>query len=229
VLRYLTSFVLAAVCTPAAPALAQYPYPPSGWGYRSDTTGSARLQVTPNNAEVYIDGYFVGIVDDFDGALQRLHVEAGEHELQIYLAGYRTITEKVRFTPATTLKASYTMERLAPGEAPPPRPSPDENAARERQRGRPVDNRGQSDSDPFGTLALRVQPADATILVDGEQWTLPAGEDRLFIELPEGAHRLEIRKDGFRTYSRTSEARRGRTIMVNVSLTPGSDSLDGLQ
>ena len=33
--------------------------------------GSGRLQVKPRNAEVYVDGYYAGTVDDFDGALQR--------------------------------------------------------------------------------------------------------------------------------------------------------------
>jgi hypothetical protein len=28
---------------------------------------SARLEVRPNHAEVFVDGYFVGTEDDFDG------------------------------------------------------------------------------------------------------------------------------------------------------------------
>ncbi len=53
--------------------------------------------MTPRNTQVYIDGYFVGVVDNFDGNLQRLNVEAGEHELQLYLEGYRPFTQKVLF------------------------------------------------------------------------------------------------------------------------------------
>ena len=75
----------------------QYPYPPYYYGAYYDNTGSARLQVTPRNTQVYIDGYFVGVVDNFDGNLQRLHVEAGEHELQLYLEGHRPFTQKVLF------------------------------------------------------------------------------------------------------------------------------------
>jgi hypothetical protein len=70
----------------------QYPYPYGypyygRWGY--DNTGAAQLKVTPRNARVYVDGYFAGQVDDFDGTFQRLNVEAGEHELQLYLEGYQ--------------------------------------------------------------------------------------------------------------------------------------------
>ena len=74
----------------------------------------------------------------------------------------------------------------------------------------------------FGTLAIRVQPADAEILVDGERWTAPSGDDPLTVELAEGTHHLEIRKEGRKPYSAEVQIRRGRTSSLNVSLPPGS-------
>src|SRR5688572_17095937 len=59
-----------------------YPYPYRRYYYDSS---AARIQVEPRHAEVFIDGYFVGLVDDFDGWAQRLNVAPGEHELTIYL------------------------------------------------------------------------------------------------------------------------------------------------
>ena len=47
--------VFAGVCATASPAYAQYPYPPYGWPYRYDDSGSARIQVTPKQAEVYVE------------------------------------------------------------------------------------------------------------------------------------------------------------------------------
>lgn len=211
----------------------RYPYPPYGYGrYAYDRTGSARIQVTPREAQVYVDGYFVGLVDDFDGRLQRLHVEAGEHELAFYLDGYKTIRERVLFRPGATLRIEYTMQPLAPGEANDPKPEPDP-AARDRYapRDRYEPGRRPARDDPrgapaeFGTLSLRVQPHDATVIVNGEEWDRPEGEDRFFIDLPEGTHRVEVRKDGFRTYARTIQVRRGQTVTLNVSLTTGSGSL----
>jgi hypothetical protein len=43
-------------------------------------------------------------------------------------------------------------------------------------------------------------------------------ETRLVVDLPEGPHRVEVRKDGFRTYTTTVHVRRGQTVTVNVSL-----------
>ena len=212
-----------------------YGYPPY-WGGYYDDRGAARIQVTPREADVFVDGYFVGKVDEFDGNLQRLHVEAGEHELTVYHEGYHPIREKVLFRRGQTLKLQYEMQPLAPGEPAPPRPTPDPNARPERtpsgramrpyprdpQSERPYPPGQQSD---FGTLSLRIQPRDAVVLVDGEEWDRPEGEDRFSIELPEGQHRLEVRKDGFRTYVRTIEVRRGQVITLNVSLTSGGAGL----
>ena len=46
-----------------------------------DTHASIRLLVEPREAEVYVDGYYAGVVDDFDGIFQRLRVTPGRHGL----------------------------------------------------------------------------------------------------------------------------------------------------
>jgi hypothetical protein len=70
----------------------------------------------------------------------------------------------------------------------------------------------------FGTLSIRVQPGDAEILIDGEPWHGPDALDRLVVDVPEGAHTIEIRKSGYRTYVTQVQVRRGETAPVNVSL-----------
>jgi hypothetical protein len=196
-----------------------------------DNTGSARLQVTPRNTRVYVDGYFAGLVDDFDGYLQRLNAVLGEHELQFYLEGYRTFSQKVLFVRGSTLKLTHAMEALAPGETAGPAPKPDPAQARpapayrEPGSGRPMPPPGApGEASTFGAVVLRLRPADATVFVDGEAWTAPQGEDQLTIELAEGPHRIEVRKDGFQTYSTTVRVRRGDAIKLNVSLTAGGMS-----
>jgi len=201
----------------------QYPYPPYPYHVSFyDRTGSARIQVTPREAEVFVDGYFVGVVDDFDGYLQRLHVEAGEHELQFYLQGYRTIRQKVLFTPGTTLKITLAMEPLGAGEVNEPRPTPDRTSPAQSGPG-PRESRqyGRAQRSDFGTLSLRVQPADAQVVIDGQPWDRPDGETRFLVDLAEGPHRLEVRRDGYKTYTRTIQVRRGQTLTLNVSLTEG--------
>jgi hypothetical protein len=69
-----------------------------------------------------------------------------------------------------------------------------------------------------GTLAIRVQPADAEISIDGEPWRAPSGQERLTVDVPEGSHTVEIRKAGFRTYVTQVDVHRGQTTPLNVSL-----------
>jgi hypothetical protein len=98
-------------------------YPPYRY-YNLAPDASVKLEVKPKEAEVYIDGYYAGIVDDFDGAFQRLRVEPGEHQIELYLDGYRPVTQKLYLTANNTFKVKYTMEKLAPGDPPPSRPQP---------------------------------------------------------------------------------------------------------
>jgi hypothetical protein len=131
-----------------------YPYYWGGY-YRhydpSASQGAARLQVVPRDTEVFVDGYFAGVVDDFDGFAQRLRLEPGEHELTLYLDGHRPLTRKVMFTLGQTIKVQHEMEPLGAGEAPAPRPVPTAKPAPPARRyGRPAlpPRGGQRDDDP---------------------------------------------------------------------------------
>jgi hypothetical protein len=75
-----------------------YPTYPVGSSTSNDDEGSLRLKIKPREAEVYVDGYYVGIVDDFDGIFQRLHVETGSHRIEIRAPGYEPLTLDVRVT-----------------------------------------------------------------------------------------------------------------------------------
>ena len=120
-----------------------YAYAPYAYGgyapYRfREPSGEARLLVTPKQAEVFVDGYRAGIVDDYDGAFQRLHVTPGGHEITVFLPGYRTLTERVYFGEGSTVKIRETMVRLAAGEKSEPPPAP---APRSRSRSRDGEER----------------------------------------------------------------------------------------
>lgn len=49
--------------------------------------GDVRLQVRPRDAAVYVDGYYAGIVDDFDGVFQRLTLTVGPHRIELAAPG----------------------------------------------------------------------------------------------------------------------------------------------
>lgn len=83
-----------------------YPYggydPYVGYGYArvADAyTGFLRLKVRPRSAEVYVDGYYVGIVNEFDGLFQRLRIEEGTHTVELRHPGYEPLTLDVLIVP----------------------------------------------------------------------------------------------------------------------------------
>src|SRR3989442_15539937 len=99
-------------------------YPPAyGYGGVFDREASLRLEVTPREAEGFVDGYFAGQAKDFDGFLKRLRLPPGEHTIQLYFSGYRLVEQKVYLQPGATFRVRYNMERLAPGEPAPERPA----------------------------------------------------------------------------------------------------------
>ena len=227
-----------------AQIIASYP-PPYRYGVNPDS--SVRIEVTPKQAEVYVDGYYAGIVDDFDGVFQRLRVEPGQHEITIYHDGYRTIRQTVYLMPDKTFKIKMRMEPLAAGEAgdarpvpiaPPvgvgaPGPPPGQPPAPRRGRRVPPPNgppnvpsppNGPTQGGPppaaqagTGTLAIQLQPADADVMIDGQPWPSQR-QDRLVIDVSEGRHVVQVRKPGYVGYLTEVEVRRGETTTLTISL-----------
>ena len=63
--------------------------------YEDPYTGYLRLKVKPREAEVYVDGYYVGLVDHFDGVFQRLRLPEGPHQVEIRHPGFRPLELEV--------------------------------------------------------------------------------------------------------------------------------------
>jgi hypothetical protein len=83
-----------------------YAYRAYSGGYWYD--GALRLKIKPRNAAVYVDGYFAGRVDEFDGVFQRLHIEPGPHRIEVRAEGYEPLSFEVRIQPDRTI--TYTGE-----------------------------------------------------------------------------------------------------------------------
>jgi hypothetical protein len=89
------------------------------------------------------------------------------------------------------------------------------------QQPAPAPQDATAESGSFGTLSMRVTPPDSTILIDGQVWDRPQGQDRFSIDLVEGTHRVEVRQQGYTPYTRTVQIRGGGTLTLNVSLPSG--------
>jgi hypothetical protein len=216
-----------------------YPYTAVGYGYgRFDGEGSLRVQVLPRDTEIYIDNYYTGTSDDFDGMFQRLHLEPGAHDITLYREGYRSVQQRIYIQATATFRLRYSMMPLGPGEAPEPRPAeptppapqgpglPTPQATpRPYPPTRPATPATPATPARPATLArtgdaaisIRVLPMNAEVLIDGERWESSA-DSRLVVQVEPGTHHVEARRDGYRTYATDVNVRPGETSTINISL-----------
>jgi len=217
------------------------PIPPPPPGQYVPPDSSLRFTVTPKDAEVYVDGYYAGIVDAFDGTFQRLRVAPGPHDITLFKDGFHSFSQKVYLSPNTTFKIRHTLEPLGPneplearpvppplpvGQAPPPgapparthgrREPPQQSPQQPPQQQQPPQPSPQPPATGYGTLALSIQPAGADVVVDGEPRR--GSRDSITIELTAGRHNVQIRKAGYVGYLTDIDVRSGETTTLNVNL-----------
>lgn len=84
-----------------------YPYGYTPRGYYDPLPGriygGVRITDAPREAQVFVDGFYAGIVDDFDGIFQHVNLEAGEHRIEVHAPGLAPIAFDVMVQPGRTI------------------------------------------------------------------------------------------------------------------------------
>lgn len=111
--RYYSAYPYAYAYRPYA--YAPYAYGPLAYsGYAVRPYGGIRIDLPERDAEVYADGYFLGTVDEFDGAFQQANLETGPHRIEIRAPGFETIAFDVNIEPGRTITYRASMRPLRP-------------------------------------------------------------------------------------------------------------------
>jgi len=221
-----------------------YGYPQYGGGvypHGGAALGALDTDVWPARAQIWIDGRYVGFVDQFDGFPRFLWLEKGTYDVVFYLEGYRTLARQYTVYPGLVIDVE---DRLEPGEsihptelAPAATPRAD---AREREEGERATadepewerrvradretargpDAAAADLDSGGRLVLAVRPADAAVYLDGE-FIGTAGElsDRprgLAVEL--GGHELSVVRPGYAPRKIKFEVEAGDELTLDIDL-----------
>ena len=186
---------------------------------------------------MYVDGYYAGVVDDFDGLFQRLNTSPGRHEITLKLEGYTAHRVKVYVAPDSTLKLRYDLQKGAgetyedlAGRAPEadlrrerePRESDTERETDQDNERWEMQNRGAAGEEPvtLGRLKLTVRPTDASVYVDGA--FRGTAREAASLALAPGRHRVEVVRPGYRTVERDVEVVPGEPAEMSVDLEKGS-------
>jgi hypothetical protein len=206
------------------------PYYAHRYGY--DAAGSVRVLVEPNDTRVYVDGYYAGVADDFDGLFQRLRIAPGRHDISLKLDGYRTQTMKVYVPYDQTVKIHYKMVAGTGEDVSQVVGSPADvaryDAARDRDRREADDadddagyerrdrDRESDQNGERGLVHLDVRPGDASVYVDGA--FRGTGRELRQLRLTPGRHRVEVVRPGFRTIERDLDVRSGEDANLDIDL-----------
>ncbi len=203
-----------------------YPWAWGGGGavyhYVEHESGAVRVLVDPSEARVYVDGYYAGAVDDFDGLFQRLNVSPGRHEIALKLEGYKTHRVRVYVAPESTLKLHYDMQK-GQGESfeDLSKDARESEISREReQEQRWTQDEARTERDDAvavgGRLELKVRPDDASVYVDGA--FRGSAREATSLKLAPGRHRIEVVRPGFRTVDREVEIAPGEPTALTIEL-----------
>lgn len=87
-------------------------YSGSYYGRSNRDIGAIRLKLKPEHGQVYVDGYYVGEVDSFDGIFQKLNLESGAHRIEIRAEGYETEQFEVMVIPGETITYKGDLKRM---------------------------------------------------------------------------------------------------------------------
>ena len=187
-----------------------YPWPPVYTLPPGSVTGDIRLDVTPKDADVYVDGYFAGVIDNFNGAFHHLTVGAGTHVLEIRNAGFETLTVEVYVQPRQTITYRGAMSPAQAGES---------SAQIEPDTASPVDSEAPRGAP--GDFRLDVTPRDSRIYVDGYYVgtvdNFKGKSQRL--NLPPGPHHVTLQADGYEPLELDIAIQERQTTTYSGSLT----------
>jgi hypothetical protein len=207
------------------------------------THGALDLDVSPETAEIYVDGQLVGKADDFDGFPDFLWLEKGTYDVAIFLPGFQTIARQYSIYAGQIIDVG---DRMTPGQETRPEDlvsksteHRDERLRRDRENEEELRAAEQSgewpeESRPFeeprsdsldargepGRAVVRIAPNDASVYLDGR--FLGTGSElsrlRSGLIVDAGEHELEIVRPGYQSTSRGFSVRSGEEVELVIQL-----------
>ena len=171
-----------------------------------------RLDISPDDAQVFVDRHFSGPVSQFGGRFKSLSLHAGPHLIEIRKAGLRSLALEVMLYPGQNVTLSRAMRPGGPGElsgseAEVTVPSFDEGAFLPAADGR------------SGELRFDVKPKDAEIYADG--FYLGIVDDfngSQHMMLTQGTHHLVLKRDGYQTIEANVTIESDRPLTYRTAL-----------
>ena len=167
-------------------------YPPYGFRVFTDwQPANLYLDISPNDANVFVDAHYVGPVADFNSSLRRLALPGGPHLVKIRKPGFRPLVIELAVFPGQNVTVSRRMQPSADADDPEA-----DVVTRSFEDGASVPAAGG----PSGNLRLDAQPREAEVFADG--FYVGTADDfngSQHMRLTQGQHHLVLKHDGYET------------------------------
>ncbi|MFQ5702180.1 MAG: PEGA domain-containing protein, partial [Acidobacteriota bacterium] len=179
--------------------------------------------VRPEDADVYLDGRYIGAADDYDGYPQYLRIEPGSHTITFTRRGRRTVTREFTAEAGELVSFDFRMQK-GYGTAGPVGRVDSGGPAASRDRDEPVEIRPPPaeapPSEDAGFARLDIRPADASVYIDGEFYGSAARVAGLHgdLRLSAGRHVIEVVRPGYRAVRRELQIRAGDEVRLSFGL-----------
>jgi len=182
------------------------------------------MRITPDDADVLLNGRFIGAAYEYASAGIALRLASRENELVFRKKGYREKIVDLRAFPSTRITLRYELlpQAARANEEPAP-PAAAEEPADEAQI-EPLKPLPAEQPEPLAIpiqteVALTVTPEEAAVYIDNRFWGLaPAAGKAMFLRLPPGKYAIAAFKPGFRAYSQEVVVPRQEKFSLVITL-----------
>jgi hypothetical protein len=164
------------------PAYPYYYAPPANYGF-------LKTKIEPKDTEVWVDGQWFGVADDFGSVFHPLKLPLGIHKAQFKLEGYKTFTVSFTVTPDDTTTVKHKMTPVT----------------------------GAAQVEEAGRLIIRTDPTGADVYIDG-QHSFVSGAKAKNLELASGRHQVRVMKEGYNDYVADTVISDGGEVNMDVEL-----------
>lgn len=163
--------------------------------------GQVDINVRPSDAEVYVDGKYRGVAASFSGYPEYLDLDIGSHSITFQREGFKSEHITVYATAGQMFELDIALDKLGADESKP-------------------ETAYQLNLEKTGRLALKVEPADATVYIDDEFYGTVSqfSETEAAVVLRAGEHTIQVARPGYETYKASIDIKMDVVKEVHMSL-----------
>ena len=169
------------------------------------------MRVVPDDADVLLNGRFIGAAYEFATSRSSLRLASRENELILRKKGFREAVVDLRSYSSRHITLKIELEReiapaakpAEPAQTPPAEDKQAYEAQSEPLPPQPAEKPEPAEERSLTLVTLTVTPEETAVYIDGKFWGLaPSAGETASLRLKPGTYTVTAFKPGFQTYSK---------------------------